>query len=260
MSKKRKRNPSSSAPSASTSSHRPTHPPKPTPHNPDNPSHNNPTVTPDNVQALRNEAPKDAPPTTSVLLAQTRATEAPPANPLPTPSTKTPTSTSISLRNARHLYIHITPIASRTPSTNSPDASAGAASIDLDETTLRLHLLSALSSYLGDTGAAIPVDILKLHILNITSPTASSAADDMDTSSDQSMTEKNSRNKKLANQRTEAYLRVSHADGALFCAALAGWSGGSSAGVAGYRILGRGCWLAALIGHETEDLWDFGAG
>lgn len=78
----------------------------------------------------------------------------------------------------------------------------------LDASTARLHILAALTQYLGDHGAAIPVDILHLEAQDV-------------------------------------WVRVPVQDGVAVVAALSAWIAGR--GVA-WRIKGRGEWLGALVG------------
>lgn len=140
---------------------------------------------------------------------------------------------SRALGHPRWLYIRVSPISSSPTSVPV-----------LDEMTLRLHLLGAASAYLGDTGAAIPVDILKLF---------------------EPFTDKQGGESQQSQKPTpqQAYLRVPFEDGPLFCAAITSWAGNPRADVAGYRILESSCWLGSLNltgDGGTDDLFDFTAG
>jgi len=105
-----------------------------------------------------------------------------------------------------HTYLHLS-LVRTLPAT---------ATTALDPTTARGHLLVALSQYLGDHGAAIPVDIL--HI-----------------------------------EKQDVYVRVPVQDGSAVVAALSGWSGvGGGAGVA-WRVKARCEWLSVLVGEGGND-------
>ncbi len=91
---------------------------------------------------------------------------------------------------------------------------------DLDSLTVRSHIMSALTQFLGVTGSAISVDILKV-------------------------------------EGTECWIRVPREDLSPILAALGGWVGGSETeGKVGWRTKGSGNWLSVLVGESgKESIW-----
>ena len=88
----------------------------------------------------------------------------------------------------------------------------------LDEITIRSYLNSALTQFLGLSGAAITVDILK--------------------------TEAN-----------ECWVRVPRQDLSPFLAGVGGWIG--EHGAVGWRVRSSGNWLSALVGNkDVEKIWN----
>jgi len=97
----------------------------------------------------------------------------------------------------------------------------------LDEITVRSYLTSALTQFLGLSGAAISIDILKVE----------SAA-----------------GKKL-DEGGEVWVRVPREDLAPFLAAVGGWVG--EGGNVGWRVKGSGNWLSELVGGRHEErIWN----
>jgi len=91
----------------------------------------------------------------------------------------------------------------------------------LDSLTLRSHITAALTQFLGITGSAISVDILKV-------------------------------------EERECWIRVPREDLSPVVAAVGGWTGGSeSEGKIGWRIKGSGNWLSVLVGRRgVEGIWN----
>lgn len=150
-----------------------------------------------------------------------------PSNPLkttrpPLPPTKT-TTTTTTLKNPPFAYAHLTllnPATTTTPTTAAPAT--------LDALQVRSYLTAALRQFLGDTGAAMPIDILQL-------------------------------------QPPSVWVRVSRPDLAAFAAGVTAFAGlpagqGQAQGQEGRMVLQvRACgdWLGALIGDgEEAALWD----
>jgi ribonuclease P/MRP protein subunit POP8 len=98
------------------------------------------------------------------------------------------------------------------------DAAAGT---KLDEITVRTYITSALTQFLGLTGSAISVDILKVR-------------------------------------KRECWIRVPREDLSPVVAAVGGWMGGNDAeGRVGWRVKASGNWLSALVAdRESETLWE----
>ncbi|KAH8798977.1 hypothetical protein F5882DRAFT_186954 [Hyaloscypha sp. PMI_1271] len=94
---------------------------------------------------------------------------------------------------------------------------------DLDSLTVRSYITAALTQFLGITGAAISVDILKV-------------------------------------EGTECWIRVPREDLSPVVAAVGGWVGGpghETAGKVGWKVKGRGNWLSVLVGGRSKaDVWN----
>lgn len=110
--------------------------------------------------------------------------------------------TRFTLRDPPYSYIHLR-IANQTANSTSRKQKE---QLELDEITALSHLTSATSQYLGLTGTAIPIDILKVQAL-------------------------------------EAWIRLPIEDERAVVAALSQWIG--KEGVI-LRVLGRGSWLGGL--------------
>lgn len=128
-----------------------------------------------------------------------------------------PPSKPITIRAPPFTYLHLTLLASSS-STASP--------APLDLLTARTHLTAALQQFLGLTGAAIPVDFLKI-------------------------------------EGRDVWVRVPREDGAAVTSAVGGWVGsGRVAGVGGedaavgWRVLGWGDWLGAVVAGEGRELFE----
>ena len=93
--------------------------------------------------------------------------------------------------------------------------------IELDEITVRTRITSALTQFLGLTGSAISIDILKV-------------------------------------EEQECWIRIPREDLSLVLAAVGGWVGGSETdGKMGWRVKGSGNWLSALVGKRgMEKVWN----
>ena len=118
------------------------------------------------------------------------------------------------------------------PSISPPDHSS---SHPLDALSARTYLSSALSQFLGLTGTAIPIDILKID-------PASSTRD------------------QNAQSNTRGYdcvwVRVPREDAAAVVAALSSWIGGGGGGAnVAWRICATGNYLGALVGGSGRDLF-----
>lgn len=90
----------------------------------------------------------------------------------------------------------------------------------LDTLQAHSYCLAALTRFLGDTGAAVPVDVLKV-------------------------------------EGSCCWVRVPAEDLSAFAAAVTAWGGTKDGGVdVLFRILGCSDWLGCLVGGEgQEDLW-----
>ncbi|WEW56610.1 ribonuclease P [Emydomyces testavorans] len=102
----------------------------------------------------------------------------------------------------------------------------------LDLLTARTYLTSALSQFLGLSGTAIPIDILKLQTEELPTVTASAK-------------------RKIRNM---LWIRVPHDDAAAVIAAVSSWVGGGGVAVA-WKIRGKGSWLGALVGGTGRELF-----
>jgi ribonuclease P/MRP protein subunit POP8 len=92
---------------------------------------------------------------------------------------------------------------------------------ELDSLTVRSHITAALTQFLGITGSAIPVDILKVEGM-------------------------------------ECWIRVPREDLSPVVAAVGGWIGGTETeGKVGWRVQSSGNWLSVLVGESSkEDIWN----
>ena len=132
------------------------------------------------------------------------------------------THTVLSLSRPPYTYLHLSLISSISISTtNADDANVltGQMSIELDALTIRTHLTSALSSFLGMTGSAIPIDILK-HSGTISGP-------------------------------NDVWIRVPIEDGSAVVTALGAWMGRGDieeGRMLGWRVLETGSWLPGMVG------------
>ncbi|KAJ9650666.1 hypothetical protein H2198_010029 [Neophaeococcomyces mojaviensis] len=115
---------------------------------------------------------------------------------------------TFTLRKPPYTYFHLR-VTSYVPS--SVSGRPQTVTEVLDEITLRAHLTAALNQYLGLTGAAIPIDILKVE-----------------------------------GPRNEGWIRLPAEDESAVAAALAQWTGKGGVTV---RIASRGSWLGGVIGN-----------
>lgn len=89
-----------------------------------------------------------------------------------------------------------------------------------DILTFRSYLTSALSQFLGLTGSAIAIDILKI-------------------------------------EDKDCWVRVPRQDLSAVMAALGGWVGGNEDSQVGWRVKGSGNWLSTLIANrDIEKMWN----
>jgi ribonuclease P/MRP protein subunit POP8 len=135
----------------------------------------------------------------------------------PPPKTlKQPTILSqTTIRQPAFFYLHLTLLSPSTLPTSTTYSSPS--SISIDPLTFRTHLSSALQRFLGVTGSAIPIDILKC-------------------------------------QGAEVWIRVPNEDGSVVLEALSGWVG--EADNVGWRIRASGVWLGGLGMGDGRDIWD----
>lgn len=127
-----------------------------------------------------------------------------------------PQSKPIPIRAPPFTYLHLTLLLSSSSKT-APEP--------LDILTARTQLTAALQQFLGLTGAAIPVDFLKI-------------------------------------EGRDVWVRVPREDGAVVTSAVGGWvgsgrggAGGVEDGSVGWRVLGWGDWLGAVVAGRGRDLF-----
>jgi ribonuclease P/MRP protein subunit POP8 len=91
---------------------------------------------------------------------------------------------------------------------------------ELDMITVRSHIMASLTQFLGLSGSAISVDILKV-------------------------------------ERKECWIRIPREDLTPVLAAVGGWIGGNDVdGKVGWRVKARGNWLSSLVGnYGVEKIW-----
>ena len=91
--------------------------------------------------------------------------------------------------------------------------------IKLDDLTVRSYIMAALTQFLGLTGSAISVDILKVD-------------------------------------GRECWIKVPREDLSPVMAAVGGWVGGTEGGKVGWRFKASGNWLSSLVGNQgVEKIW-----
>lgn len=121
--------------------------------------------------------------------------------------------TTFTLRNSPHTYLQLqVSVQPASKPSNTP----------VDEITLLSYLNAAMTQYLGLTGAAIPIDILKV-------------------------------------QESQGWVRLPREDEPAVVAALSQWTGRGNVTV---RVLGRGSWLGGLSTNDGVDdrkLWSLEA-
>ena len=116
------------------------------------------------------------------------------------------TLSQVTLRKPQWTYFHL--VLQSSPPTSLP----------VDAPSARLYLTSALRQFLGLTGEAIPIDILKI-------------------------------------QDQAVWIRVPHDDALAITSSLPGWVGGKDGASVGWMIKGRDDWLARLSGGNGMDLF-----
>jgi ribonuclease P/MRP protein subunit POP8 len=130
------------------------------------------------------------------------------------------------LHNPRWTYIRLTLILPNNPSSSQQKHASTTTTTNTetdnspDLLTLHSCIFRALKQYLGTTGAAIPVDVLK-------------------------------------HERQELWIRVPREDGQAVVAALGGWVGnagdGTTSEMVGWRVNCWGNWLGALVGDGGQE-------
>lgn len=118
-------------------------------------------------------------------------------------STTFPTTEPLTVRTPPYTYLHLSLLSSSSLPTCPP----------LDALTAHKYLNSALRQFLGITGTAIPIDILKVEARDV-------------------------------------WIRVPREDGGAVVAALGSWVGSGDGGSVSWRVKGRGEWLGAVLGRE----------
>jgi ribonuclease P/MRP protein subunit POP8 len=125
------------------------------------------------------------------------------------PSLKEPTTATITLRNPPFSYFHLRLTSLEEQAQQQP----------LDELTIRSYLTAALQQYLGLTGTAIPIDILKVD------------------------------------GAQNAWIRVPRDDEVAVTTAVSQWVGSKGVNL---RIEARGTWLGGVVarrGRAGGKLW-----
>ncbi|MCJ1306963.1 hypothetical protein MMC25_000607 [Agyrium rufum] len=142
-----------------------------------------------------------------------------PKRPYQSDDSHPPKSFSTTIRSLPFTYLHISlfSAASDPPPSSVTGSSTFTRRPDpIDEITVRTYLTSALKQFLGLTGTAIPVDILKVD-------------------------------------QQDAWVRVSRGDGKAVMEALSGWVGTSDVA---WRVKGRGDWLGGVVMGDGRALFE----
>ncbi|KAH6640899.1 hypothetical protein F5144DRAFT_116043 [Chaetomium tenue] len=174
-------------------------------------------------------APQNDPTITTTTNPAPHPTSTPTQTQTPTSHTHTHTLTTLTLKSPPSAYAHLsltTPTTTTTSNNNNNNP---------DILQLRAYLTTALRQFLGDTGAAIPIDFLAVG------------------------------------DGGDAWVRVPRADLAAFVGAVTAFggmvmstggngggdgNGGEEAGRMVLRVVASGDWLGSLIGKEGEGgLW-----
>ncbi|RDW70138.1 hypothetical protein BP5796_08535 [Coleophoma crateriformis] len=118
---------------------------------------------------------------------------------------------SITIKAPPFSYIHLELI----------DSSSSPRKTGLDDLTVKSFITAALTQFLGLTGSAISVDILKV-------------------------------------EERECWIRVPREDLSPVVAALGGWVGGDEQeGQVAWRVRGKGSWLNVLVANkDTSKIWE----
>jgi len=122
------------------------------------------------------------------------------------------TTFTTTIRSLPYTYLHLTLLSPSLLSSSNPLVTP-----PIDALTVRRHLTSALNQFLGITGTAISIDILKV-------------------------------------EGRDCWIRVPREDGQAVAQALTAWTG-EREGVA-WRIRGRGGWLGGVVRGGGRDLFE----
>ncbi|CAG8958620.1 hypothetical protein HYFRA_00009937 [Hymenoscyphus fraxineus] len=137
----------------------------------------------------------------------------PPSHPQTTqkpPYSRGHTLKTLTISRPQFAYIHLSLTTSSLLKSTTP----------LDNKTIWSHLHSALTQFLGLTGSAIPIDILRIRSRDV-------------------------------------WLRVPRQDRSPVLAAVGGWSGDEEGVVVGWTVRGAGNWLSGLVARDGEErVWD----
>lgn len=133
--------------------------------------------------------------------------------------------TTLRLSHPPYAYLHLFLTSSSsisTTNTRHTGASPKQSLIELDALTIRTHLTVALSSFLGLTGTAIPIDVMK--------------------------------HSGYVNGENDIWIRVPTEDRSAVVAALGAWMGRGDKeedGTFGWRVLDTGAWLPGVVGSSV---------
>ncbi|KAK4241248.1 hypothetical protein C8A03DRAFT_41307 [Achaetomium macrosporum] len=139
-------------------------------------------------------------------------------------SKKTYTLATATLKHPPFAYAHLSLATSVLPPSPTQSADTASNPMSLDALQVRSYLTAALRQFLGDTGAAVPIDILLV-------------------------------------QGQSAWVRVPREDLAAFAAGVTAFSGlpsstGAAEGTMLLQLRACGDWLGSLIGREEQGaLW-----
>ena len=131
----------------------------------------------------------------------------------PATTSSSQTTTSFVLRHPPYTYLNLSLVTLPSKRDDTP----------LDAVTVRTYLMSALSSFLGLTGTAIPVDILKV-------------------------------------EARQVWIRVPTEDASMVVASIGQWADPNQ--VVSWKIEGRGTWLGGAVAQTSADkkkLWSLEA-
>ncbi len=133
------------------------------------------------------------------------------------PTSSKEIQTSVRIRHPPYTYLHLT-LLSASKFTDPPGPAASKELPDIDDLTACSYLSAALQQYLGLTGAAIPMDVLKTN-------------------------------------GRDCWIRVPREDGMAVAGALGQWATHKGGGGVAWRIKNQGNWLGNVAAGNGEALF-----
>ncbi|EHY56569.1 hypothetical protein HRR80_003724 [Exophiala dermatitidis] len=135
-------------------------------------------------------------------------------------------SSTFTIRNPPYTYFHLSLQQLPLPTQQNQAQQEKEQMENLDDVRARSYLFAAMQQYLGLTGTAIPIDILKVESVE----------------------------RRETSSAPHVWIRVPRDDEVAVTAALAQWVGARGVSL---RIEERGCWLGGLLVNDEDEkrLW-----